>query len=356
MSRLLLAGAAATLVVAVGALMIGRGPSQSNVGGTPSGSLMPAPSASASSPASAPASDVPAVLRQDWQADVTTLPDIGAHKSRIQLSFGYDTPDAWIQTGIVGEVSLVLRSAASVAGTAMVRLVSIERLGGCAIGDEGVYRWSVTGDGLYLELEAVSDNCANRRETLERIWVHSLAARNLGGPGVLSYFDPAIQMTLPAANWAAGGGPEVAEINSDVERTFIAARTPAGLSNPCSSTGGAHITIEPTIEAFTTYLESLPDVTVTSTATTIDGKPAVHLAMTTSAATVCEGGRLHQFASSDLSSNTTWIITPGDPDSIWLVDVGEDLYLLQWLAEGASVADQRAVLDTISFIDALPTP
>ena len=48
---------------------------------------------------------MPAVLRQDWQADVALndLPALGTHETRIQLSFGYDTPTEWIQTGIFSD-------------------------------------------------------------------------------------------------------------------------------------------------------------------------------------------------------------------------------------------------------------
>jgi hypothetical protein len=35
--------------------------------------------------------------------------------------------------------------------------------------------------------------------------------------------------------------------------------------------------------------------------------------------------------------------------------VTKDLYLLQWLGNGVTVADEQAVLSTVHFIDQLPT-
>jgi len=99
----------------------------------------------------------------------------------------------------------------------------------------------------------------------------------------------------------------------------------------------------------------MPGFKVTSTGSTIDGKPAVHLAITTTTQPACTD-KLFEFAPNDLTSDGYWFITPGDPDSVWLVQVGKDLFLLQWLGNGVTPADEQSVLSTVQFIDALPAP
>jgi hypothetical protein len=358
MTRLALASGLAAIVVAAGALVILRPNGQSNVGASPPPRATSSIGATASPSASAsPLPAVPAVLRQDWHADVAVdgLPALGVHEAQIQLSFSFDQPIEWIQTGFSGNAQLVQHSSAFDDGPGRVRLVSSETLGGCQFGDDAHYQWAVSGNGLYLTLTAVSDPCASRRSTLERTWVHSLAARNLGGPGVL-YFQPGIRMTLPAAAWGAGGENDVYDISSDTGFEFIAVENPAGFTDPCSLTGGNHKAVPSTIAAYSAYLKTLPGFTVTSTSKTIGGDPAVHLAIKTSASANCNGGHIFEFAPPDLTSDGNWFITPGDPDSIWLVQIGRDLLLLQWLGPGVTATDEQQVLSTITFIDKLPTP
>jgi len=358
MPRLLFAGLAAVLVVALGVALLGRTTSQSGIGTTPTPVPSIGPSASATPPptASQAVSDVPAVLRQDWEADVASgdLPALGDHETQIQLSFGFDTSDEWIQTGFGPMSTVVQRSSASADGPDGVRLVSTETPGGCARGDDARYRWTTTGNGLFLTLTAVSDPCASRRSTLERTWVHSLGARNLGGPGVLSDLHPNIQVTLPAASWSASGETGAANVESDSNQ-FVAIKDPAGFSAPCSADGGRHISEPSTIAGYTAYIQSIAGFHVTSTNATIGGKPAVHLVVTTAPQPNC-AAKIFEFAPNKLASSGGWFITPGDTDTVWLVQVGKDLYLLQWLGNGVTLADEQSVLATVQFIDKLPTP
>ena len=300
---------------------------------------------------------MPAVLRQDWEADVAVgdLPALGDHETQIQLSFGFDTPDQWVQTGFGPMSTDIQHSSAFADGPDGVRLVSTEPSGGCALGDDAHYRWTITGNGLFLTLTAVSDPCASRRSTLERTWVHSLGARNLGGPGVLSDLEPNIQVTLPAANWGASGETGAVNVESDANAQFVAIKNPAGFSTPCSADGGRHVSEPSTIAGYTAYIQSMPGFHVTSTNATIGGKPAVHLAITTTPQSGC-AAKLFEFAPNKLASSGGWFIRPGDPDTVWLVQVGKDLFLLQWLGNGVTLADEQSGLATVQFIDKLPTP
>ena len=300
-----------------------RTTSQSGIGTTPTPVPSAGPSASATpGPVASELSDVPAVLRQDWEANVAAgdLPALGAHETQIQLSFAFATPDEWIQTGFGPTSGSVQWSSTSAYGSSGVRLVSAETPGGCTLGDDARYQWAISGNGLYLKLTAVSDPCASRRSTLERTWVHSLGARSLGGPGVLSDLRPDIQMTLPAASWGASGETGAVNVESDTNR-FVAIKNPAGFSAPCSGDGGQHIAQPATIAGYTAYIQSMPGFHVTSTNATIGGKPAVHLAITTTVQPGCPF-KLFDFAPNTLTSTGGWFIQPGDPDTVWLVRLG----------------------------------
>jgi hypothetical protein len=99
----------------------------------------------------------------------------------------------------------------------------------------------------------------------------------------------------------------------------------------------------------------MPGFHVTSTNATIGGKPAVHLVITTTAQSACPA-KIFEFAPNNLTSTGYWFITPGGTDTVWLVQVGKDLDLLQWLGDGVTLADEQAVLATVQFIDKLPAP
>ena len=84
-----------------------------------------------------------------------------------------------------------------------VHVVSVEAGVGCAIGDEGAYRTTLSPDGLQLTLEAVDDACATRSEALGRTWVRAVDFASKGGPGAIAAFDPVFTIELPAADTRA---------------------------------------------------------------------------------------------------------------------------------------------------------
>ena len=225
---------------------------------------------------------------------------------------------------------------------------------GCPVDTEGRYAWTRSTDGLFLTLDLIEDGCPARATSLARTWTRSLGAVNDGRHGVINYFSPAIQVVLPEGRWAAGGAFEGADISEDSGLNIIAVKNPAGLSDPCSTDGGNHVAIDPTIATFSDYLGSIPGFTLAPTALEIDGHEAVHLAITTSADVGCE--KIFEWATSDLSDSHNWFITPGDPDSLWLVQVDADLYLIAYLGPRVTLADQEAVMSSIRFVDELPTP
>jgi hypothetical protein len=203
---------------------------------------------------------------------------------------------------------------------------------------------------------AIDDACALRGTTLGRTWVRSLGAVNDGRRGIVNYFDPAIEITLPPAVWGAGGTDRAADITGSNGFELIAIQDPNGFAEPCSQTGGAPVSIGPTADAFVAYMKGLPGFAVTATEHDIDGLRAVHLSIVTNPQISCPGGRIFKFQSSEVTAPRSWSITPGDPDSVWIVEVPGHAYLLQYLGPGLTGAAEEDVLSTVHFVHALPTP
>jgi hypothetical protein len=347
MNRFILVAALAALVAAMigGAVLFSGGKG-------PPGPL-PTPSSSAGQSSSGRFA-MPAEVRGDWLADVQTIPSIGQVGPRIQLSLDWEFGlTAWIQT-YTG--SQVLKSASMAASPGEIHLATADATWYCDLQSEGRYHWTRSADGLYLTLTALEDACTVRATTLGRTWVRSLGAVNDGRAGIVNYFNPAIQMTLPADRYAAGGGFEAADLAGDAGNQFIAVKDPAGFDAPCSRTGGAHIVIGKTRAAFSAYLSGLTGFTPTTTEHVIDGLPATHLDIPTSKDVACDGGRVFEFAPSDLAAGPSWFIAQGDRDSIWLAEKQGHLYLLQYIGDKVTPAEEEAVMSTIHFVDKLPTP
>jgi hypothetical protein len=297
---------------------------------------------------------MPGEVLGDWLADVDTIPGLGQVGPRIQLSLDWQNGlTAWIQTFAGSQIS---RSASLASGPGEIRFATAEATAECALQSEGRYRWSRSPDGLFLTLTLVEDACPPRAFALGRTWVRSLGAVNDGRSGIVNYFNPAIQITLPPDRYGAGGGFEAADLAGDSGNHLIAVKDPAGFSDPCSRTGGTHIAIGKTRAAFAAYLSGLTGFTPTTTEHVIDGLPATHLDIATSTDVACDGGRVFEFAPSDLTADASWFIRQGDRDAIWLVEKQGHLYLLQYIGEKVTLAQEEAVMSTVHFIDKLPTP
>jgi hypothetical protein len=300
---------------------------------------------------------VPADLWGDWLADVSSIPNLGPAGPRIQLSFDWqEGKTAWVQVNSMGTQALQSRSLAAAPGE--IRLLTTEANAGCAVGDEGRYRANRSTDGMFLTVSSIEEACATRGTTLGRTWVRSLGAVNDGRHGIVNYFAPAIEITLPAATFAAGGSSEAADISSDSGFDLIAVKNPSGFTAPCAAAGGDRSPIKPTTAAFLAYAKRLPSFSVKTTKETLDRHPAVHLAITTSASIDCASGEVFEFGPNDLTvtDGGYWSVKPGDPESIWIVEVGDDLFLLQFGGPSVSEAAAKQVMSTIHFVEKLPTP
>ncbi len=235
---------------------------------------------------------------------------------------------------------------------------------GCQPGDLGRYRYDLASDGAVpnsdgtrLRLTAIADSCPARQAVLEREWVRAIDADNAGGRGVAVNFDPMFMVTLPHKTFAAQAGPDGLTLDASDGSAFVATRNPWGWTEPCSARGGAKLELAPTAAAFATYLAGLPGMTVQQEAVEIDGRPAVHLVVPTTVTDGCQAtgiaGRINEWTTSDPASTGGWFITQGDTDSIYLVEVDGNLFLLQWLEPTISKANELAVLSTVHFVSTL---
>ena len=354
----------AIIVVAVVVGACGASPTQSTTQPSVGTSSMPSASAvaSASPFAASPSASsqpvaLPAEFLGDWLADVGTIPNLGPAGPRVQLSLDWkDGMTAWVQTNSGDRVVLDSESVTPSAGE--IRLVTTKSNAGCLVADEGRYRASRSADGMFLAITPIADACATRAATLGRTWVRSLGAVNDGRHGIVNYFSPAIEITLPALRFGAGGVSEAAEIRTDSGLTLIAVKNPSGYTSPCAAAGGGRSPIAPSSAAFIAYARDLPGFKVKTTDLLIDGRRATHLSITTSASINCPNAEVFEFGPNDLAitDGGYWTVKPGDPDSIWLVEVGKDLYLLQYRGPDVSQAIEKQVLSTIHFVDKLPTP
>jgi hypothetical protein len=354
MNRIIVAiGAAAVLVGACAASSVQ--PSRQPAVGSPS-SQIASPVASAPPSPSSNLAALPEEVWGDWLADVGSIPDLAPIGPRIQLSMDWqDGLHVWVQTN---QGSQVFRSGSATPAAGEIRLITTEGSRGCRVGDDGRYRAKRSTDGMFLTVTPIVDACVARATMFGRTWVRSLGAVNDGRHGIVNYFSPAIEITLPSARFAAGGAPEAADINSESGFSLTAVKNPSGYTKPCATAGGSRSPIDPTAAAFVAYARHLPGFTVKTNDLTIDGHRATHLSITTKASVDCPNDEVFEFGPNDVNvtDGGYWSLKSGDPDSIWLVDVGKDLYLLQYRGPDVSDTIAERVLSTIHFVDKLPAP
>jgi hypothetical protein len=249
-----------------------------------------------------------------------------------------------------------------------IDLVSMNADSACASRDVGRYRPVLTSDGESLTLTLISDTCRSRSGVLNRAWTRAIDGSSHGGRGVIAEFEPSalVTVTLPTtpdgSRFEANAGNESASITSvSLDRTFLMVKNPTGWSAPCAPNGGSSVKLAPGSAAFVAYLQTLPGFTVNSARMKIDGRPGLHLTIPTTQTPECqkadrgiEAGRVSEWGASNQDSSR-WFITQGDTDVIYLVDFGNDLYLIQWLGSGVTPEEEQQVISTVHFVHSLPS-
>ena len=153
----------------------------------------------------------------------------------IQLSIDWqDGLHTWIQTN-AGNLVLKSENVRAPAGEIDLRATNAETIG-CAPGDLGRYNWSRSADGMFLTLTVIDDACANRRDAMSRVWVHSLSAVTDGGLGVMP-FDPWLKATIPQRRFGLGGdGYADLGVMDGTDRRLVVMMDPLAIDAPCGAT------------------------------------------------------------------------------------------------------------------------
>lgn len=359
MNRLTLIAAAALVAVALvgGAIFVSSG-RQGPVVPTPNPTLSPSPVPSPT------ALDVVAPAPQttwgDWIADAEQIPGASNRAQRIQLSVNWDGGrTAWVQLNDE-DGRLVVESSSLAAPDGEIWLRADAGSTGCSFGDDGRYRWDRSTDGLFLTLELISDDCEPRAIALARTWVRSHGAVSDGGRGVLYGMDPDVMVTMPRGQrYGLGGGDHAAELKTFGDslpfRAFVAIKNPGGFGAPCASGDAKKIDIAHTTQAFGDYVKDLPGATVTPTDATIGGRPGTRLDVSIDPNVTCnltDGIRaFHPELQSDAAQ---WTFNPGEAETLYILQMDAANTLLLWY-QGAA-GEEATVMDTVTFVDALPTP
>lgn len=361
MSRFAILASAAAVVIAIGGVaLLGLRPATDPVPiGAPSASPAPASTPSpTTTPATTPAPTAAVVpldapFRSHWLADVATIDGVAEHDPRVRLVVGAGGRDLALETNSFGNTTL---SSVPVEVTATeLRLVTDEKGAGCEVGDEGTYRWTISDDGVLLDLEPIADTCTARASAFGRTWTRSLDAHSSGGRGALAAFDPVILVTLPDAPFGGSSSRDVIAVESITQGIGIfAMKNPWGLTEPCTDGGGGTVPIEPGVDALVAQLRTVPGMTVTAEEMTIDGYRAARIAVTTDAGMECPAGEISAMTSKNVTSGWRWSIKPGETASIHVVELPEATYVLQYAGDGVTPADEAAVMSSVRFVDALP--
>lgn len=351
------------LLLLVGGLLLG--------GGTPPGPA-PAPASptpSATSAAYAEPRPLPPDLVGGWVAPARGVPGLeegpnamiffGALDGRDAPDFGVDRPGFLpIQPSDVVETA-----------PGVIRLTSTSTSGLCTFEDVGSYRWSIDATEPWLTLEAIDDECDARAQILPGQWMRSLAHDSRGGPGIATNFLPYITFTLPREAWSGGGlaESETLVLDNDTQTADLRFwKDPDGFMDPCDREA-ARLDLDPGVDAFVAYLRAGPQFTVVDeTELTVNGHRAVEVEIRlgddiSQPCAPLDGNAADRSGillwASHAAGGNFWNGRFGDQWSLVVTEVDGATILMEIVRQdGSSWPVDRSVLDSIRFVDALPTP
>jgi hypothetical protein len=369
MSRItILAVLAGTLAIIVGGLVLTGGGNQ----GIPVAPVTPTPSPTASQRPGQLGAPLPDAVKGGWSAasrgtlmegtDVTTLMLGGSSVDTSAPLFSLDwpgMPTRRLGSNVVEEEPGVL-----------LFVLSSPGLSGCEIRSQGRYRWSVSEDGQWLTLDPISEACPVRGDILPGTWQRNVAFSYDGGPGIAVNFKPYVAMTLPNQEWKGEeyASADTVHTNSG-ERGFKIWKDLVGFKDPCRRAAG-RLPIEPGMDAFLAYLRDDPRFTIKKeTEFEIDGHRAVEVVFQLGAniSEPCwdfdgdpenKTGVLLWIPEAERNLQAFW---NGEVDSEGIATVTEvDGATLVFEAvngmTGDSLVSDRDILDTVRFLDELPSP
>jgi hypothetical protein len=309
-----------------------------------------------SEPASPAIGTLPAPMLATWVADTGPMPSLGSTSDRSRLVFASSGGSVWLDRddGGVAMRSTIIQPRTN----GELRIVLQKAAGGCPAGAEGFYRWSLSPDDLDLTLATIDDPCLTRREAYARTWTRSLTGQSTGGTGVVDAFEPAFQVTLPDGTWEATSYVDAVEIGRpDPPLVLYAFKDPQGFTEPCAQDGGRRRPVAPGVDAFASYLHSIPGFEVSATEMTVDGHRALHLGVVQGGPAMCTGERVVEWQAKAETGTLNWILGRGDPDSLYVVELPTATILLQVIGAtptSGPTADEQAILTSVRFLEALP--
>jgi hypothetical protein len=137
------------------------------------------------------------------------------------------------------------------------------------------------------------------------------------------------------------------------DHSIAAWKNPQGFASACSQAERYPYT--PGADAFVAYLTQNDAFTIIeNTPMTIDGHHAVHVVIEgTKDYAPCPAQDLMIWTPKDLDGH--WILSPGDRDSVYVIDVGSDTVMIEILPVGTTAVD-KPIVDSIRIPVSLPTP
>ncbi len=355
MSRLpMLALLAGLIIIVVGALALS------------SGSPGPGPSATPSPVASATPSftpgPIPAAINGGWTAASrgTAIEDT----ETTTIAFGPSMPNRSAPEFRMyrADSAYALGSAVVEASPGVLRLESVPPDStDCEPSSSGSYRWSLSEDGQWLALELIDDGCEVRADVVSGTWQRNLAFSSNGGPGVATNFEPFVIATLPTVEFRGFEFNDTDTIWTERDDgAFLVWKDVDGFQDPCDIEQG-RLDIAPGMDAFLAYLEEDPRFAVTRREETqLDGQPAVEIEFTVSDAIVApcwDGGVLTYIPQAQADQAGHWAAAIDSTKILVVTEVdGATLVVESTVIEDGLTQADRATLDSIRFLDVLPTP
>ncbi|HEY4634185.1 MAG TPA: hypothetical protein VIH00_09735 [Candidatus Limnocylindrales bacterium] len=357
----LLAVLAGTIAIAIGGLVL--------VGGQDGPAPQPAPS-TAPSPAAPTTKPLPEAIWGGWTAASrgTEIED----PDTTTILFGPSSLDQWNPGfGLERQGRPRLLGSTVVEETPGVLRITLNTpaLVSCEMRDVGRYRWSLSGDGQWLTLEAIEDACPARSAIVTGTWQHNLGYSNEGGPGVAVNFAPYVAFTLPVERWNGNQFGETDTLvldNGDGSADLRIWKDPDGFVDACDRDAG-RLDLDPGTDAFLAYLRDGRQFSVIDeTELTVDGRRAVEVEIRLGDAiegpcAPLDGNESDRRGillwASHAAQGTFWNGVAGDQWSLVVTEVDGATFLMEIVRQdGSSWPVDRSVVDSIRFVTELPTP
>jgi hypothetical protein len=221
----------------------------------------------------------------------------------------------------------------------------------CRAGDRGTYRWLLSADRSQLTLTSITDSCPKRMIVLERTWARSLTGPTTVGSGIVDVLDPDFAVTLPDDTYATRTLDDFVEIASQSGVALMVYKNPQPFVDACS-TDEERVPYEPGADAFVAAFRANDAFDVSPTEElTVGGNRTLHVNIGGKANYArCPGEALYLYTPRECLCH--FVVGQGDTDSTYLVEVGEDTFML--IVSPIGSPSERAIIDSLRIPFELP--